>query len=57
MRAERQARYIATFVEPHMPEDSLYPKRLQMIFLVLLCSTLAWAIGVLVFYGIRDHSA
>lgn len=57
VRAERQSRYLATYVEPHMPEDSLYPARLQMILLVALCSALAWAIGVLMFYGIRDHSA
>jgi len=57
VRAEQQTRYLATFVEPHLPEDSLYPKRLQMILLVMLCSALAWAIGVLVFYGIRDHTA
>lgn len=57
MRAEQQSRYLATFVEPHLPEDSLYPARLQMIMLVLLCSALAWALGVLIFYGIRDHTA
>ncbi|HVI28739.1 hypothetical protein [Hansschlegelia sp.] len=55
--AERQSRYLATFVEPYLPEDSLYPARLQMILLVLVCSTIAWAIGALIFYGIRDHSA
>jgi capsular polysaccharide transport system permease protein len=57
MRAEQQSRYLATYVEPYLPEDSLYPARLQMVLLVLLCSTVAWAIGVLVFYGIRDHTA
>lgn len=57
MRAEQQTRYLATYVEPHLPEDSLYPARLQMVLLVLLCSALAWAIGVLIFYGIRDHTA
>lgn len=55
--AERQSRYLATFVQPYLPEDSLYPARLQMILLVLVCSTLSWGIGVLIFYGIRDHSA
>lgn len=57
MRAEQQNRYLASYVEPHLPEDSLYPARLQMVLLVLLCSALAWAIGVLIFYGIRDHTA
>ncbi|MFD1702413.1 hypothetical protein ACFSCV_05275 [Methylopila henanensis] len=57
MRAERQSRYLATFVEPRLPEDSMYPLRMQSILLVALCAAIAWAIGVLVFYGIRDHSA
>lgn len=57
VRAEQQSRYLATFVEPHLPEDSLYPARVQMILLVALCSALAWALGTLVFYGIRDHTA
>jgi capsular polysaccharide transport system permease protein len=57
IRAERQSRYLATFVEPRLPQDSLYPARIQSILLVLVCSALAWAIGVLIFYGIRDHSA
>lgn len=56
-RAEQKSRYLSTYVEPHLPQDSLYPARLQMVLLVLLCSALAWAIGVLIFYGIRDHTA
>lgn len=56
-RAEQQSRYLATYVEPHLPQDSLYPARLQMVLLVMLCAALAWAIGVLIFYGIRDHTA
>jgi capsular polysaccharide transport system permease protein len=57
LRAERQSRYLATFVEPRLPESALYPRRIQMILLVLVCSALAWAIGILVYYGIRDHTA
>ncbi|MFD1333242.1 hypothetical protein ACFQ4O_14690 [Methylopila musalis] len=57
VRAERQARYIATFLEPAAPQDSLYPARISNVLLVALCSAIAWAIGVLLFYGIRDHSA
>lgn len=55
--AERQSRYLTTFVDPYLPEDSLYPARLKMILMVLVASSIAWAIGALVFYGIRDHSA
>lgn len=57
IRAERQQRYLATFVEPQLPQDSLYPQRMRSVLLVLLCSAIAWAIGVLIFYGIRDHAA
>jgi capsular polysaccharide transport system permease protein len=57
VNAERQSRYLTTFVEPYLPEDSLYPARLKMILLVFVCSAIAWAVGALIFYGIRDHSA
>lgn len=57
IRAERQTRYLATFVEPQLPQDSMYPLRTRSVLLVLLCSAIAWAIGVLIFYGIRDHAA
>ncbi|GLK77746.1 capsule polysaccharide transporter [Methylopila jiangsuensis] len=57
VRSERQGRYLATFVEPTVPQGSLYPSRISSVLLVALCSAIAWAIGVLIFYGIRDHSA
>jgi len=54
--AARQQRYLATFVLPQTPEDSLYPKRLLNILTILIVSTILWAVSLLVFYSIRDHT-
>jgi capsular polysaccharide transport system permease protein len=56
MAAERQMRYVASFVEPKQAQDAQYPERYKNILLVLLATTIAWVIGVLIFYGVRDHT-
>jgi capsular polysaccharide transport system permease protein len=56
MAAERQMRYVASFVEPKRAEDAQYPERFKNILLVFLATGLAWVIGVLIFYGVRDHT-
>nr|WP_319486575.1 hypothetical protein [uncultured Cohaesibacter sp.] len=56
LEASSRQRYLVTFVEPLMPEISLYPKRLMNILVTFLVSALAWAIGILVFYSVRDHA-
>lgn len=56
MAAERQMRYVASFVEPKRAEDAQYPERFKNILLVFLATGIAWVIGVLIFYGVRDHT-
>lgn len=53
--ADRQQIYLATFIEPSLPEESLYPRRLVSIGLVFLVAFSIWAIGGLVVQSIRDH--
>lgn len=53
--ARRQARYIAIHVQPTLAQTSLYPRRLLLIALAALFSTLAWAISMLVYYNVRDN--
>jgi len=55
--ADRTQRYLAVFVEPRPPEEALYPEVPRGILTTLLLSALAWALGVLVFYGVREHAA
>jgi len=56
VEAGKQQRYLAVFVHPSLPEDSLYPRRILNTFLVLVISVISWAIGTLIIYAIRDHA-
>lgn len=55
--ADRKQRYLAVFVNPRTPELATYPLVIRGIFLTLLLSALAWVLGVLVFYGVKEHAA
>ncbi|WP_299421913.1 sugar transporter [uncultured Shimia sp.] len=55
-KAQRQSRYLATFVPPTLAESSEYPKRFTIVALAALCLLLSWSILTLVYYSIRDRS-
>ena len=55
-KAQRQSRYLATFVPPTVAESSEYPKRFTLAALAAACLLLAWSILTLVYYSIRDRS-
>ncbi|MCV2870156.1 sugar transporter [Defluviimonas sp. WL0002] len=52
--ARRKARYLAAHVLPTLPESAIYPRRTLLSGLVVLALTLAWAIGAVLCYNIRD---
>lgn len=52
--AQRQSRYLATYVAPTYPETSEYPRRMTLFGLTSLFLILVWSIVALVFYSIRD---
>ncbi|MEM6383168.1 MAG: hypothetical protein AAF739_10880 [Pseudomonadota bacterium] len=54
--ADRNQRYLAVFVQPRAPERAEYPRAEVVIPTVFAFSLLAWVIGVLGFYGIREHA-
>lgn len=54
--ASKQQRYLVTFVKPSVPEKALYPKRFMNVLIAFIVSLLVWAIGVLIFYSVRDHA-
>ena len=54
--AERQLLYTVVAANPQLAQESLYPRRLLFTFLTLLTATLAWVIGMLLFYAVRDHA-
>ena len=53
--AQRKSRYIVAHVQPTFAETSTYPKRFQFSLLTLVFMTLAWSMGLLVYYSIRDR--
>ena len=55
MNADRQQVYVASFVQPTLPEEALYPRRLRSIGVVFLIAFSVWAIGGSIFQSVRDH--
>ncbi len=53
--ARRQSRYLAPHVRPTLAERAEYPKRGNILLLVGLFLFFSWAIGVLLYYSLRDR--
>ncbi|MDJ0820356.1 MAG: sugar transporter [Paracoccaceae bacterium] len=54
--ANRQSRYLATYVAPTFAESSQYPERFILFGLASLFVVLGWGIAVLIYYSIRDKA-
>lgn len=55
MNADRQQVYIAGFVQPSLPEESLYPRRLRNVGIALLLCSAIWLIGAVIVQTVREH--
>jgi capsular polysaccharide transport system permease protein len=55
MNADRQQVYIAGFVQPNLPEESLYPRRLRSFGVVLVLCFAVWGISGITLKSVRDH--
>lgn len=53
--AMRKALYLAVFVQPMLPEEALYPKRVMTPILVLFFLFVLWATLSLAWASIEDH--
>ena len=53
--ANRQQRYLATFVRPYLPDEALYPKRIRNVIFIFLSLTLVWGLGMLMVQSVRDR--
>lgn len=53
--ASQPSVYLATFVRPGQPEDSLYPVRWRLVLETALISFVAWCLLQLIYHGVRDH--
>ena len=55
MNADRQQVYIAGFVQPSLPEEALYPRRLRSIGIALFLGCAVWLIGAFTVQTVREH--
>ncbi|WP_435257295.1 sugar transporter [Thioclava sp. FR2] len=53
--ALRKSRYLAAHIQPTAAEKSEYPQRWTLLGLTGFFLLMAWAIGVLIFYSLRDR--
>ncbi|WP_254796799.1 sugar transporter [Sulfitobacter albidus] len=54
--AQRQSRYLATFIQPTLAQTSEYPRSAMIAGMTALFLMLFWSIMALVYYSIRDRS-
>jgi capsular polysaccharide transport system permease protein len=55
-QAQRQSRYLATYIEPTLAQSAEFPRRFVLAGLVGLVLVLGWAILALVYYSVRDRA-
>lgn len=55
LNADRQQVYIAGFVQPSLPEEALYPRRLHMVGLIAFLCGAIWLIGAFIVHTVREH--
>jgi capsular polysaccharide transport system permease protein len=53
--AQRQTRYLATYITPTLADAPEYPQRGMIFGLAALFLLLSWGIAVLIYYSIRDR--
>jgi capsular polysaccharide transport system permease protein len=53
--ADRQHVFIASFVPPGLPEESLYPRRWRSLGTIAMIALALWGIGGLTVRSVRDH--
>lgn len=53
--AQRMSRYLATYVRPTLAQQSLYPQRGLLTLMIGGFALMLWAIGMLIYYSVRDR--
>ncbi len=56
MRANNNQTYLATYVQPGLPQIASYPRTFVDTLLVFLSAFGIWVVSTLVYYSIRDHT-
>jgi capsular polysaccharide transport system permease protein len=55
LTAQNQQSFLALFVQPTLPQISLYPNRWKAILTVVLAAGAVWFVGMMMVYAVRDH--
>ena len=53
--AQQQTRYLATYLQPTLAQTPTAPQKGLRILLTALVGLLAWSIGVMIYYALRDR--
>lgn len=53
--ARRQRLYLERVVDPSLPDQPSEPRRLRLLLTVFLSALIAYAVGWLIWAGIREH--
>lgn len=53
--AERQQLFVATFIEPSIPDVATHPRSILLIGITSFFAILFWSVGALVYYSLRDR--
>lgn len=53
--ANRQSRYLATYIKPTLAQKSEFPQRIILTAMIALFSSLFWSIFSLIYYALRDR--
>lgn len=53
--AERQQLFVATFIEPSIPNVATHPRSILLIILTSFFAMMFWSVGALVYYSLRDR--
>ena len=56
IHAESQSRYVVAFIEPTLPEESLWPRRMYSIGVSFSIVLLVFSLGSLILAAIREHA-
>ena len=54
-KAARQSRYLATYIQPTLPQEAEFPQRSMILGLAALFLFLAWGIIAMIYYSLRDR--
>ncbi|WP_246107479.1 sugar transporter [Puniceibacterium confluentis] len=53
--AQRQSRYLASYVAPTLAETAQYPRRFVLMAIIGGFLLISWSIGAMVYYSLRDR--